>query len=110
MGNSMVKINVHLVFHIKSTSVPMHPMDLPRIFAYIGGDSARDRNCSDYRWWRIGPYSLVDLVAFDDVHCGLGENSESQKQPLDQVPVSRVQYVSLAGRIRCILRKSVTSG
>ncbi len=37
MGNSMVKINVHLVFHIKSTSVPMHPMDLPYIFEYIGG-------------------------------------------------------------------------
>lgn len=33
----MVKIDVHLIFHIKSTSVQMQPGDLPRIFAYIGG-------------------------------------------------------------------------
>ncbi len=33
----MVKIDVHLIFHIKSTSVPMLSEDLPRIFAYIGG-------------------------------------------------------------------------
>ena len=33
----MVKIDVHLIFHIKSTSVQMHHGDLPRIFAYIGG-------------------------------------------------------------------------
>ena len=37
MANSMVKIDVHLIFHIKNTSVPMNPVDLPRIFAYIGG-------------------------------------------------------------------------
>ena len=37
MANTMVKIDVHLVFHIKSTSVQMHPTDLPRIFEYIGG-------------------------------------------------------------------------
>ena len=37
MANSMVKIDVHLIFHIKSTSVQMHPADLSRIFEYIGG-------------------------------------------------------------------------
>ena len=37
MANSMVKIDVHLIFHIKNTSVPMNTVDLPRIFAYIGG-------------------------------------------------------------------------
>ncbi len=37
MSNSMVKIDVHLTFHIKTTSVQMNPGDLPRIFAYIDG-------------------------------------------------------------------------
>jgi REP element-mobilizing transposase RayT len=37
MANSMVKIDVHFIFHIKTTSVPMAPGDLPQIFAYIGG-------------------------------------------------------------------------
>ena len=44
MGNAMVKIDVHLIFHIKSTSVPMLPDDLPRIFAYLGG-ILRDLGC-----------------------------------------------------------------
>ena len=33
----MVKINLHIIFHIKSTSVQMRQEDLPQIFAYIGG-------------------------------------------------------------------------
>ncbi len=37
MSNSMVKIDVHLIFHIKTTSVQMASGDLPRIFAFIGG-------------------------------------------------------------------------
>ena len=37
MANSMVKINVHSIFHIKLTSVQMDAHDLPRIFEYIGG-------------------------------------------------------------------------
>ncbi len=37
MANSMIKIDVHLIFHIKSTSVQMQQCDLPQIFAYIGG-------------------------------------------------------------------------
>ena len=37
MANSMVKIDVHLIFHIKTTSVQMNTSDLPQIFAYIGG-------------------------------------------------------------------------
>ena len=37
MANTMVKIYLHIIFHIKSTSVQMHPNDLSRIFAYIGG-------------------------------------------------------------------------
>ena len=37
MANSMIRIDVHLIFHIKSSSVQMRPGDLSRIFAYIGG-------------------------------------------------------------------------
>ncbi len=37
MANTMVKNYMHLIFHIKSTSVQMQQSDLPRIFAYIGG-------------------------------------------------------------------------
>ena len=37
MASTLVKIDVHLIFHIKSTGIKMHEEDLPRIFAYIGG-------------------------------------------------------------------------
>ena len=37
MASSLVKIDVNLIFHIKSTSVIMRHEDLPDIFSYIGG-------------------------------------------------------------------------
>ena len=37
MASSLVKIDVHLIFHVKSTSVCLRNEDLPRVFAYIGG-------------------------------------------------------------------------
>ena len=37
MASSLVKIDIHLVFHVKSTGIPMRKEDLPRIFLYIGG-------------------------------------------------------------------------
>lgn len=37
MASSLVKIDVHLIFHVKSNSVQMRSDDLDRIFAYIGG-------------------------------------------------------------------------
>jgi len=37
MASTLVKIDIHLIFHVKSTSVKMLTEDLPRIFAYIGG-------------------------------------------------------------------------
>ena len=37
MASSLVKTNVHIIFHIKSNSVPMRTSDLTRIFSYIGG-------------------------------------------------------------------------
>ena len=37
MGSSLTKIDIHLVFHIKSTGIPMRKEDLPRIFQYLGG-------------------------------------------------------------------------
>ena len=37
MGNSLVKIDIHLIFHIKSIGIKLHESDLNDIFAYIGG-------------------------------------------------------------------------
>ena len=37
MANNIIKLDVHIIFHIKSTSVIMKREDLPRIFTYIGG-------------------------------------------------------------------------
>ena len=37
MASSLVKIDLHIIFHVKSTSVVMRHEDLPRIFQYIGG-------------------------------------------------------------------------
>ena len=37
MASALVKIDVHLIFHVKSTGVKMRKEDLERIFAYIGG-------------------------------------------------------------------------
>ena len=37
MGNSFINVNVHLVFHVKSTGCTMREEDLPRVFHYIGG-------------------------------------------------------------------------
>ena len=37
MARSLVKIDIHLIFHVKSTSIPIQREDLPRIFQYIGG-------------------------------------------------------------------------
>ena len=37
MSSSLVKNNIHLVFHIKCTSMEMRDEDLGNIFAYIGG-------------------------------------------------------------------------
>lgn len=37
MASSLVKIDIHLIFHVKSGSVNMASDDLSRIFAYMGG-------------------------------------------------------------------------
>jgi REP element-mobilizing transposase RayT len=37
MATTLIKINIHLIFHIKSTSVTMRQEDLERIFSYIAG-------------------------------------------------------------------------
>lgn len=37
MANALVKINVHIVFHIKSNGIKIREKDLKRIFSYIGG-------------------------------------------------------------------------
>ena len=37
MAKALVKIDIHLVFHVKSRGILMRKEDLPRIFEYIGG-------------------------------------------------------------------------
>ena len=37
MASTLVKINVHLVFHVKSTGIRMREEDLERVFSYLGG-------------------------------------------------------------------------
>lgn len=37
MANTYTKLNIHVVFHVKSTGICIKYEDLPKIFAYIGG-------------------------------------------------------------------------
>ena len=37
MASSLAKIDVHIIFHVKSSGITMCSEDLPRIFQYIGG-------------------------------------------------------------------------
>ena len=37
MANTYTKLNIHIVFHIKSTGICIKKEDLPQVFAYIGG-------------------------------------------------------------------------
>ncbi|MBO4714553.1 MAG: transposase, partial [Verrucomicrobia bacterium] len=37
MATTLVKINMHLIFHIKNTGITMRQEDLERIFSYIAG-------------------------------------------------------------------------
>ena len=37
MANTYTKLNIHIVFHVKSTGVTIRKEDLGQVFAYIGG-------------------------------------------------------------------------
>ena len=37
MASALVKINVHIIFHVKSNGIRMRENDFKRIFSYIGG-------------------------------------------------------------------------
>ena len=37
MATTLVKINIHLIFHLKNTGITMRQEDLERIFSYIAG-------------------------------------------------------------------------
>lgn len=37
MANTYTKLNIHIVFHVKSTGICIKYEDLPEVFAYIGG-------------------------------------------------------------------------
>jgi REP element-mobilizing transposase RayT len=37
MANTYTKLNIHIVFHVKSTGICIKKEDLPQVFQYIGG-------------------------------------------------------------------------
>ena len=37
MASTLVKVDIHLIFHVKSMGIMLRSDDLERIFAYIGG-------------------------------------------------------------------------
>ena len=37
MASTLVKIDIHLIFHVRCTGVTMREEDLDRVFAYLGG-------------------------------------------------------------------------
>ena len=37
MANTYTKLNIHIVFHVKSTGITIRKEDLGKVFAYIGG-------------------------------------------------------------------------
>ncbi len=37
MASTLVKIDVHIIFHVKVRGTPIIEQDLPRLFAYMGG-------------------------------------------------------------------------
>lgn len=37
MANTYTKLNIHIIFHVKSTGVCIRVDDLPQVFSYIGG-------------------------------------------------------------------------
>ena len=37
MANTYTKLNIHIVFHVKSTGICIKKTDLPQVFAYLGG-------------------------------------------------------------------------
>lgn len=37
MANTYTKLNIHIVFHVKSTEITIRQKDLGQVFAYIGG-------------------------------------------------------------------------
>lgn len=37
MANTYTKLNIHVVFHVKSTGICIKNENLPQVFAYIGG-------------------------------------------------------------------------
>lgn len=37
MANTYTKLNIHIIFHVKSTGIPIRKEDLPQVFKYISG-------------------------------------------------------------------------
>lgn len=79
MASSLAKINIHLIFHTKTTGADIRNEDLPRIFQYIGG--------------------------IIKVHCidGLHQKHQSQQQQMDKTIRRALRTICMAGRIRSFL-------
>ena len=109
MANSMIKIDVHLIFHIKSTSVQMQQCDLPQIFSYIGG-ILKD----------IGSIPIIVGGIPDHIHTlvalpsnmtisELVRTTKNKKQQMDKNFVPILFHVCMAGRIWRVLCQSIHS-
>ena len=57
MANTYTKLNIHIVFHVKSTGITIRQKDLGQVFAYIGGiiHPYSGNHAQDYECVRIRP-------------------------------------------------------
>ena len=66
MAQSLCKIYIHLIFHIKSTSPTVRPDDLPRLHAYMG-KLVCTTGCKEIRAGGVGDHvHILFLLSRDD--------------------------------------------
>ena len=44
MASTLVKLYVHIIFHVKTTGITLLEEDLPHIFSYMGGRGTWNAN------------------------------------------------------------------
>ena len=77
MAQSLFKIYVHLIFHIKSTSSPIREEDLEHIFAYVG-QIVNSTGCTQIRVGGTGDHlHLLFMLAKDVTVSGVVEAIKS---------------------------------
>ncbi len=112
MASSLVKIDIHLVFHVKSTGIPMRKEDLPRIFQYIGG-VIKGMDGIPIVVGGIEDHihilaSLPKTMALTDFVRNIKANSSKQQQ-MDQDTGLLLCTVLLAGRLWGFFRQPVVA-